>query len=525
MSSPADSPWAPLRRNAFRWLWIASLVSNLGAWMQTVGAQWLLVEGDASNLVISLVQTASSLPVLLLTVPAGVVAEFVDRRRMLIGLQAFQVAIAAALTLLTITGAITPILLLTFTFLLGCGAAAQLPAYQAFVPDLVPRVEIRAAASLSSLGINLARSLGPAIAGALVPVIGVGGVFGLNVLTFVVFGVALVFTPAPPAPTGARQAFLSGLQAGGRYVRNAPRVRRILLRLVLFAFPASVVWSLLAPLAHDQLGLGSAGYGVLLGAAGVGSVAGALLMPQLRRRLSATAIVAASGVVFGLSMIVVGAVRWTPVVIAALLVGGVAWIAVIAGMNAATQAFLPAWVRARALSIYQVVLYGTFTLAAIAWGALANRIGLTATFVTAGVLLLAGAATALRWPLLDRDIGSRETSQVWPLPEVTMLDRAEADPVLVSQRYHVPTERQLEFFTAMTDVKRSRLRTGATSWELYRDGGDPDSFIEQFSVPTWADHIAQHQSRMTEFDATVEHRVESAAARTEPAAHWFLVKR
>src|SRR5581483_10574917 len=379
VSGPAPvetSPWAPLRHTAFRTLWIASFVSNIGTWMQTVGAQWLLVDQNASSLLIALVQTASTLPVLLLTLPAGVVAEFVDRRRLLLATQAFQVTVGAALALLTVTGRTNAILLLTFTFLLGCGAAAQLPAYQAFVPDLVPRNELSAAASLGSIGVNLARAVGPAVAGLLVTHLGVGGLFALNAATFVVFGLALMTTRSPARPPAARQAFLSGLEAGGRYVRHAPVVRRIIARLVVFAVPANVLWSLLAPISHDRLGLGSTGYGLLLAAAGTGSVLGALVLPRLRRRLSASWQVGLAGAVFGLAMIVVGTTRSPVLCVLALLPAGVAWIAVIAGMNAATQAFLPTWARARALSIYQLVLFTSFAASAAVWGVLANRIGL-----------------------------------------------------------------------------------------------------------------------------------------------------
>lgn len=214
-AAPADaSTWAPLRRSAFRTLWIASFVSNIGTWMQTVGAQWLLVDQHSSSLVTSLVQSASSLPVLLLTIPAGLVAEFVDRRRMLIATQALQVAVGALLAAVTIAGHMTPTLLLVFTFLLGCGAAAQLPAYQAFVPDLVPLAELGQAAALSSIGVNLARAVGPAIAGLLVTRIGVGGLFALNAATLVVFALALLRTRSPARAPAARQAFLSGIEAG-----------------------------------------------------------------------------------------------------------------------------------------------------------------------------------------------------------------------------------------------------------------------------------------------------------------------
>ncbi|KDN22058.1 MFS transporter [Amycolatopsis rifamycinica] len=520
-ASTETSTWAPLRRGAFRALWIASFVSNIGSWMQTVGAQWLLVDEHGSPLVISLVQSASSLPVLLLTLPAGVVAEFADRRRLLIGTQAFQVATGAALAVLTVTGTTTPVLLLVFTFLLGCGSAAQLPAYQAFVPDLVPRGELAQAAALSSVGVNLARAAGPAIAGLLVTRLGVGGLFALNAVTFVVFALVLLRSPSPARAPAARQAFLAGIEAGGRYVRHAPVVRRILLRLVVFAVPANVLWALLAPLAHDRLGLGATGYGLLLGAAGIGSVGGALVLPRLRRRLSASWLVAGAGLVFGVAMVVVGTVRSPALVLAVLVPTGAAWIAVIAGMNAATQAFLPGWVRARALSIYQLVLFTSFAGSAALWGVVSSALGLATTFVVAGVLLLAGAATVPRWPLLDVATTGRETVSYWPDPGVTPAPDVETAPVLVSLRYRVRPEERAGFVTAMADLRNTRLRTGGTGWALYRDARDEAVHVEQYTVASWDEHRRQHEQRLTGLDQRVQERVEQHTDGAAEVAHLF----
>ncbi|KOV87278.1 hypothetical protein ADL03_07600 [Nocardia sp. NRRL S-836] len=510
-----------MRRGAFRALWIASFVSNVGSWMQTVGAQWLLVDQHAGALVISLVQSASSLPVLLLTLPAGVVAEFADRRKVLVGTQVFQVVVGAALAATTVAGRTTPELLLVFTFLLGCGSAAQLPAYQAFVPDLVPRGELAPAAALSSLGVNLARAVGPAVAGLLVTQLGVGGLFALNAATFVVFALVLLRSPAPAPAVADRQSFLAGIEAGGRYVRHAPVVRRILARLVVFAVPANVVWALLAPLAHDRLGLGSTGYGLLLGAAGIGSVGGALVLPRLRRRVSASRLVAGAGVVFGAAMVVVGTVRSPALVLAVLVPTGAAWIAVIAGMNAATQAFLPGWVRARALSVYQLVLFTSFAGSAALWGLVSSLAGLATTFVVAGVLLLAGAATVPRWPLLDAATTGRETVAYWPDPAVTPAADVATAPVLVSLRYRVRAGERAGFLSAMADLRDTRLRTGGTSWALYRDARDEDVHVEQYTVASWDEHRRQQEQRLTGLDQRVQERVDQHTDGAAEVAHLF----
>jgi MFS family permease len=521
--SPAPSPWAPLRHPVFRWVWTASLVSNVGTWMQTVGAQWLLVDAHASSAVVALVQTASSLPVLLVTLPAGVVAEFVDRRRVLLAAQVFQLLVGLLLALLTGLGATGPALLLVLTFLLGCGAAVQMPAYQAFVPDLVPRRDLGGAAALGSIAVNLARAAGPAIAGALIPSLGVAGVFGLNAATFAVFAVALLRAPSPPRAPGARQSFLAGLEAGGRYVRHAPAVRRMMVRLVVFAFPAGVLWALLAPVAHDRLGLGASGYGLLLGAAGIGSVAGALVLPRLRSRVSFTLLVAVAGVVTGIATVVIGLVRSPVPVVLVLLLAGAGWITVVAGMNALMQTFLPRWVRARALSIYQLVVFTTSAVASAVWGVVADLVGTGTAFVVAGVALLLGAATVPRWPLLDADIGSRDGVADWTPPEVTLTPDVAAVPVRVTVVYRVTPEQHEAFLAAAQRLRTSRRRTGGTGWDLLRDGADPDLFVEEYTLPSWADLDDQNTERLTDFDRRVLDEVRSHAEAVEPPRTRFVV--
>lgn len=521
----AGSPWAPLARAVFRWVWIASLVSNVGTWMQTVGAQWLLVDTHASSAVVALVQTASSLPVLLLTLPAGVVSEFVDRRRVLLVAQLFQLAVGVLLAVVTVLGETGPVVLLVFTFLLGCGAAVQMPAYQAFVPDLVPRRDLGAAAALGSIAVNLARAAGPAIAGLLIPSLGVAGVFGINAATFAVFALVLLRAPSPARTPGARQSFLAGLEAGGRYVRHAPAVRRMMLRLVLFAFPAGVLWALLAPVAHDRLGLGSSGYGLLLGAAGIGSVAGALVLPGLRARVSFTALVGLAGLVSGASMIVIGTVRSPLVVVPVLLLAGAGWITVIAGMNALMQTFLPSWVRARALSIYQLVVFTTSAVGSAVWGLVAVAIGTGPTFVVAGIGLLLGAATVGVWPLLATGIGSRDgvPAGEWTPPEATLTPDVVGAPVRVTVVYRVPPAQHDALLAASRRLRDSRRRTGGTGWDLARDGEDPDLFVEEYTVPSWEEFRAQNTERLTGFDRGVLDEVAGLATSVAAPTARFVV--
>src|SRR5689334_8217992 len=329
------SAWRPLRVTAFRALWLAVLASNIGTWMQTVGAQWLLVGHPNASTLVALVQTANMLPVLLLALPAGVLADTFDRRYLLIGVQLFQVAVGAVLTVLTATGSMPPALLLTLTFVLGAGQALTIPAYQALIPELVPRDQLPSASALGAISTNLARAIGPAIAGLLIARVGIAAVFGLNALTFLGFAlVLLVWRPPTEGADGPPERFAAALRAGGRYVRHSPVVRRILLRTGLFIVPASAMWALLPLVASRQLRFGASGYGLLLAALGIGAVAGAVLLPRVRAKLATNQMLTAAGVTYGLALLVVALVRQPVVVVLVLVPAGMAWIGVLSTVNA-----------------------------------------------------------------------------------------------------------------------------------------------------------------------------------------------
>jgi MFS family permease len=274
-----DSAWAPFAARVFRALWIAQLVSNIGSWMQTVGAQWLLIGHGAA--LVTLVQTASGLPVVLLALPSGVLADRYDRRTVLLAAQFAMLAVSTGLAVLAFVGALTPVLLLGLTFLLGCGTALMGPAWQAIQPELVERRRLAQAAALGAVNMNLARALGPALGGAVVAAAGAGWVFAFNAASYL--GIAAVLLlwrrPSAQAPAVQGEKLLTALHAGRRYVWSAPGVRRVLLRTVLFIPGGAALWSLLPLVASRRLGLGSGGYGLLLGAVGVGAVGGAFVQP------------------------------------------------------------------------------------------------------------------------------------------------------------------------------------------------------------------------------------------------------
>lgn len=505
---------APLAIPVFRALWIAVLVSNVGSWMQTVGAQWLLVDEHAAPVVVALVQTASSLPVLLIGIPAGVIGEFVDRRKLLIGVQAFQVVVGVAMTVLTATGQMTPALLLTVTFLLGTASALQLPAYQALVPEIVPRAMITDAAALSSVGVNVARSIGPALAGVVIAQLGVPFVFAANALSFALFLVVLVTWRGYRRPATRAEPFIDATRAGLRYVLHAGVVRRLLLQLAAFMVPANALWALLPLVADGPLGLTSGGYGLLLAAVGIGSVGGAFAMPAIRARLVTGGTVGVASVVFGATMVVVALVPVLSVVLVALVVGGVAWIGVVTTLNGTVQAFLPAWVRARGLAAYQLVLFGSTAIGAALAGVVATPFGVV------GVLAGAGVVTALSAVLIVVSgfpaLTDRQRA-VAPMPfgDVTIVPDDHADATgetLVLVHWTVPDGTVDTFRAAAALLGHSRRRTGARDWNLYRDtAAGPDAWVEAFRVGSWQEHVDQHEVRQTGDDARTLEAVRQVA--------------
>jgi MFS family permease len=501
-----DSAWAPLAARVFRALWIAQLVSNIGSWMQTVGAQWLLVGHSAA--LVTLVQTASSLPVLLLALPSGVLADRYDRRTVLLAAQFAMLAVSTALTVLAFADALTPELLLGLTFLLGCGTALMGPAWQAIQPELVERRQLGQAAALGAVNMNLARALGPAVGGAVVAAAGAGWVFAFNAASYL--GIATVLMlwrrPRPLASTTHGEKLLTALYAGRRYVWYAPGVRRVLLRTVLFIPGGAALWSLLPLVASRSLGLGSGGYGLLLGAVGVGAVGGAFVLPAVRRVLGANGTLAAGALVFAVALAVLATTRLPWLAVVVLLPAGLAWIGVLSTLNAALQTRLPGWVRARGLAVYLLVFQGGQALAAPLWGALADGLGLTVSLLVGSGLLVAGAVTVRRWPLHGTDAIDPTPSDHWPAPPL-MFEPGPADgPVLVSVAYRVDPGNRAAFTDCMAHVARSRRRTGALTWGLYQDGNDLERFIENYLVASWSEHLAQHHSRLTATDRRYEER-------------------
>src|SRR5215475_6434523 len=384
------SAWAPLREPLFRSLWIAAIISYIGTWMQAVGAGWMMTVLTMSPLMVGLVQAAVALPVFLVILPAGALADLVDRRRFLLITQGWMVLASGTLGVLTLLHLVGPWTLLAFTFLLGLGAVMNDPAWQAITPELVPHEQHAAAVALNSAGFNVARAIGPALGGMVIAKSDSGTAFLLNAVSF--FGVILVLyhwkRPAPEKiETGA---LWDAIRGGIRYVGQSPLVRSVLIRTGAFSLGAIALLALLPILARP---FGATGYGVLLGCFGVGALAGATILPRLRRKLSVDGLVATAIVVFAIMTFAAGRVQDFFGLCFVLATAGAAWIGILACLNTAAQTMSPSWVRARSLSMYLLVLQGGMAVGSTLWGALATRIGLPNALLCSALALGAGLLT------------------------------------------------------------------------------------------------------------------------------------
>ncbi|WP_156689537.1 MFS transporter [Mycobacterium sp. Marseille-P9652] len=490
------STLAPLRHRVFRSLFVAQFVSNLGTWMQGVAAQWFLVEQHSSATIVALVQTASLGPTLVLALFAGVIADLFDRRRLLLFLQSYAVVVTLALALLTYLGGLTPALLLAFTAAVGLASALTAPAWQAIQPEVVPREEIPAAATLASVSVNIARAIGPAIGGLVVALAGAAAVFALNAISFTGIMIALWAWQRPKqmAPI-ERERIGQAIANGLHYVVNGPIFRRILLRAALFVFPASALLALLPVAAARSWHLGAGGYGVALGTIGFGAVLAVAVPAPLRERISPNALLAACAAGYGLATI---AVAWLPFAAAIpfLALSGMTWLITLTTLNAAAQLQLPRWVRARGLSMYLLVFTGSQALGAYLWGVVATHAGLGIALLCSAALLGFAALSVAVLPLRPATGKlSRDISRAWPSPLLLFEPHPNDGPVLVTVWYRVPEGELSCFVDAMSAVRRSRLRTGGHSWRLYRSLEQPDTVLERFTVPSWTEFQRQHTER------------------------------
>ena len=498
---------SPLAGPVFRILWIATIASNLGTWMQDVGESWLMVSFTKSPMLVALVETAGSLPVVLLALPAGALADIMDRRRLLLVTQLWMMLVAIAMGLLTIAGLMNPWLLLTLTFILGLGGALNSPAWQAIVPELVPRSELPAAMTLTSVAFNVSRAIGPAIGGLLVATRGSGPVFLLNAASFLgVIVVVYRWCRIPEKLTTPREHVWGAMRAGVRYARHAPDVQVVLIRTGVFIFCASALWALLPLQARARLNLTAVGYGALLGCLGTGALFAAGFLSKLRMKFSNNALVAAASVLFGVATFVLAHSMRVWLTAVAMLIAGGAWTTCMSSFNTAAQTVAPAWARGRVLALFTSVLLGGLAIGSAAWGGLASRFGISNALDISAFGLVVGLLVSLRYRLIRLEDLSLTPWVHWPEPVVVIHPNPDAGPVLVTTEYRIDPTRAPEFRRAMRDMRRVRRRDGAFRWALYGDTADPSRFVETYLVESWAEHLRQH-TRITEADRKIEERV------------------
>ncbi len=524
MSGPAAgvSAWAPFRHPAFRALWIAQLASNIGSFMQTVGAAWLMVELDASEVVIALVQTATFLPVVFVGVAAGAMADLLDRRRLLLVTQTLMLLAAGALSVLTAMGLTTPWSLLALTFALGLGAAFNAPAWQAIQPELVPKAEFRQAITLGGVSINLGRAVGPAVGGLLIAAAGPWLVFALNALSFAAVVVVLWrWRRAVDDEEGPAERFAGAVRAGLRYALFSKSLHGVLLRSGAFGAASAGFMALLPVYASRVLHVGSGGLGALYAGFGLGAVAAAAVTPRLRRRLGLDGLFALGSVLVAACMLALAVTASPWVAFLLTLPGGAGWLLCLSTLNVASQEALPGWVRARGLAFYLTALSVGIAIGSYAWGSLAGATSVQTSFVWSAAALVGSLVLALHWRFAV--IAHLDLSPApMPAPEVQLPVEDSSSPVLVIVSYEVRPDAEDEFLQAMRRLGRARRRTGAVSWSIYEDAEQPRRFIETYVVPSWDEHIRQHDRR-TVADAGIQEEIRQYLREgTPPRAQHFV---
>lgn len=506
-TSRTVSAWAPLGQSLFRSLWIASVISNIGAWMEDVGEAWLMTSQTPSPLLVALLQTAESLPIFLLALPAGALADIVDRRRLLLFTQIWLCLAATGLGVLTVLELTTPSVLLVFAFLVGIATALNVPAWQAITQELVPREQLSAAAALGAVGFNIARAVGPAIGGLLVAAIGPGPVFLLNAASFLAVIAALYrWNREVPLTVAPAERILAAMRAGVRYARHAPAFRAVVIRTVAFIFFGSALWALLPILARRELELSSVGYGLMLGCLGSGAIAGALVLPRLRKSLSLRVIAIAATLMWAGMMALVASVRIIPVIYGLLFFGGTAWISLVATFNASAQTAVPAWVRGRSLAVYMLAFQGGMAAGSATWGVIADHTSIEWALGAAAIGMAVALSSSLWFRLPEGEGPDLTPSAHWPGPVIALEPQAGHGPVLVTVEYRVDPSRTAEFATAIARLETIRRRDGAFHWGIFRDLADPKRWMETFMVESWAEHLRQHE-RITVEDRAVEDQV------------------
>jgi MFS family permease len=498
---------SPLRHARFRLFYIGSLAAALGYTMQATVAAWLMATLTPSALMVALVQTASTAPSLLFGLLAGALADIVDRRRVVLITQVLLFVTTVALGIATLVGLIGPLTLLALTFIIGVAFTIYLPAQQASVNDLVSRADLPRALALGAVAFNLARAIGPALAGAIAAAIGTGSASIASACFFLVTLITVRgWKKIPPALPGVPETLLSGVRIGLRYAWHSPLMRALIIRNLSFSICASALWALLPVIARDQLSLGAGGFGLLSAGFGTGAIVGALTVSRQIQRISLNTVVTAAVVLWVGATLLIASTSITIVALAGMFAAGAAWVGVLASLSAGTQSAAPAWVRARAVAMNLVAVQASLALGSAVWGSVASLFSISSALaISAGAMLLL--------LVLNRRVRVRLGNDADVTPGAQLPDLGLAvpplpgdGPVLIQVEYRIAPENEKAFLRGIHAIERTRRRNGAEDWRVFRDIAEQDCFVERYIISSWAEYVRQ-RSRMTVTDRGLQERV------------------
>ena len=527
MSAPAGniappSFAAPFRHPAFAVIWAATLVSNVGWWMYSAASGWLMTSLNPDPLIVALVQAASSLPICLFAIPAGALADIFDKRKFLLVVESLTTAVSAVYAAMVGYGLATPGNLLLFTFLIGAAGALTVPAWQAVVPQLVPKNDLPPAIAANSAGVNVSRAIGPALGGMTISAYGVVAPFWASaVANLAIVGTLLWWRPRQRQARLPAERFGQAILAGFRYARHNLHLRATMIRAAGFFMFASAYWALLPLVSRAQIAKGPSFYGVLLGVIGAGAVTGAFALPWLKAKLGPDRLMALGALGQAAAMVLYGLAREPLTALVASAIAGVSWIAALATLSVSAQVALPDWVRARGLALYTTVFFACLTVGSAAWGEIAELVGLPQAHFLAAAGTVAAVALTWRWKL-QTGIGIDLTpSMHWPAPMTVQAIEHDRGPVLVTIEYRIRPQDREAFLKALATLEHERRRDGAYAWGVFEDAAEPGRMVETFLVESWMEHLRQHE-RVTNADRLEQEAVQRFSLQGAPKVTHFI---
>ncbi len=516
--------WQPFREPVFRALWIGAFISNIGSLMQDVASAWLMTSLTTQPLMVALLQTAFNVPFFILSLISGALADMVDRKMLLIIGQLWMGIAAAILGVLTIMGLVTPWWLLALTFVMGLGGAVTSPAWNALIPELVPREKLEQAIALNSVGYNTARGIGSAAGGMLVAAGGSSSVFFFNAFSFIgVIGVLLWWKrPASAAVTRtSREPLFSAIKAGMRFARNSPGLRAVFVKTAIWATSTSAMWALIPLIARQKLGLDSTQYGLLLAAFGGGTLLGAFLLPRMRSSFTLEITTRCGIILWAVAM---ASMSWSVnywLVMLYMVAFGMAWVIVNSCLNIGVQLSVSSWVRARAMALYLLIFQGCIALGSMLWGRIGDFTGLATPLLCAAILMVLGLIVGAKSHLGATENLDTTPSNHWVDPEIVHEPEPHHGPVMVTVEYTIDPARGKEFTEAISEQGIRRKRDGAFTWHVFCDLANPSKYVESYMVETWGEHVRQHE-RTINADIPVEKRVDAFHIGDKPKVRHFI---